>query len=580
MQQGITKRKTDGAVVGIAGGAAALLALLSGCGSGDGVSLVKAAGESVTTESCSVEVTSDRHDGVRLRFSAPAPTLSSAVLDGDRYTALSAEGCVAFGATGAPELPVLHKLVAVPRGFDAEMTIVSASEATPLALGAPLAFRSREEIHGGAEVWAQKNVDAYAKAYGEASARLEATSWMGAARAASLTFEPLFYDAMNGTAAWTSTVEVDVTFVPVAAETAAERAPVAAWSEDAAAIAAAVVVNPSVVDGDAKRLGRSPSAQVDLVIAASMYQTALEPLLAAKRAAGRQVRVEYVARATTSEAMAIIRREYAAATPPSHVLLVGSIDQIAAWRQSGIWTDVNYSLLDSGNLPDISVARIPAQTAAELSTYVAKAIARASTPRNKEAFLLTAGADTSLGCPTNVDRVGRLISQYRPSAALTKLYRSNGASQSQIIGGWNASPNVIVYDGHGDSTGMIEIPLQINHLPTLTNAVYPIVLDIACLNANWPSGGATRRNFAESTLFLAEHGTAAIIAAGGNSGGHSFFQRIATHMTKDRTPAFAGAGAPVPDEIGSIVLAAKMESGWDDNYMFNVYGDPALGVFQ
>ena len=69
-------------------------------------------------------------------------------------------------------------------------------------------------------------------------------------------------------------------------------------------------------------------------------------------------------------------------------------------------------------------------------------------------------------------------------------------------------------------------PFLIDHLPQLTNNNHPIILDIACLNANWPSSGASRRNFSESILLLPDHGAIGIVAAGGNSGGHSFFQRI------------------------------------------------------
>ena len=230
----------------------------------------------------------------------------------------------------------------------------------------------------------------------------------------------------------------------------------------------------------------------------------------------------------------IIRNAYASEAV-TNTLLVGSIDQIPSYRRSGIWTDLDYTLLDGGSVPDLAMGRLPARTPEELQNMITKLIRRAEEPRNRESFLLTAGRDASLGCPANVDRIGRILEDNRSDVEITKLYRLNGATQEEIIAAYNDNPNIVVYDGHGNQDGMTEIPFLMAHLDRLTNDTYPIILDIACLNAHWPSNGAARRNFAESILAYPERGAAGIVAAGGNSGGHSFFRDMVTRTCLKNT---------------------------------------------
>src|SRR5690606_375802 len=141
----------------------------------------------------------------------------------------------------------------------------------------------------------------------------------------------------------------------------------------------------------------------------------------------------------------------------------------------------------------------------ELQAWISKTIARETESRNYDDVLLTAGRDVSLGCPANVTRVGERIRPAGADVNIIRRYRSDGTSTSEVIAAYNSTPNIIVYDGHGDRQGMQEIPLVISNLSRLTNDSYPIIFDIACLNANWGSG-ARVRNFAEMILLMPEAG--------------------------------------------------------------------------
>jgi hypothetical protein len=260
-------------------------------------------------------------------------------------------------------------------------------------------------------------------------------------------------------------------------------------------------------------------------------------------------------------------------------MLVGNISLIPSFRGSGdnTWTDYDYQTLDQGTVPDIALGRIPAHNDLELNAFIDKSIARETAARNYDDILLTAGNDRALGCPTNVASVGNKFKANAPSVKIISGLRSNGATSEEIYGFYNASPNIIVYDGHGNQQGMLEIPLVINNLASLSNGSFPIILDIACLNANW-SRGADQRNFAEKILFQVNAGAAGIMASGGSGNGHEFFQSIGSIMGSVRSKS--ASERITLNEIGNVILAAKIKHGMQDRSYWNYYGDPATSVWE
>src|SRR5690606_35904932 len=93
------------------------------------------------------------------------------------------------------------------------------------------------------------------------------------------------------------------------------------------------------------------------------HRQALQRYLTFKRVAMvRTVREFYVSGKSADQIKEIIASEYQKSEPPSQTLLIGNIDQIPSWRGSGdnTWTDFNYTTLDSGTVPDLSLGRVPA----------------------------------------------------------------------------------------------------------------------------------------------------------------------------------------------------------------------------
>ncbi len=538
-----------------------LAALTAACGpTSSSSSTASAPAVPAVTEAVQGGIRLVRAESERLliEITVPHPELKETTLAGEKHWQLAVGGFANGGAPGAPSLPVERALIAVPEGKVATLELVDQTVLQETKLDAPVAF---VEAHAALPASTVMSLEAYAAASNQPRVTLETTSHMGAARVSRLVVRPVSYDVANKRLSWASVVTAIVRFTPAPAS-AATPAPHASL-----AIARSLVLNP-----EALRQTPPAAGNVDLILAHESYRATLAPLIRFKEGRGREVRTRYFTNATAASVTEAIGAEYRATRAPTHVILVGSIDQIPSHRVDGIWSDYAYTQLDGGGVPDVSLGRIPAQTPAELAVYVRKVMSRTTATRDSNRFLLTAGNDTGFGCPQNVARVGELVSQYRSSVQSTQLYMADGATRDEVFEAYNANPNVVIYDGHGDRLGMSEIPLEIDDLPSFTNTVYPIILDIACENARWPSTGATVRNFAESTLLIDGRGAAGIVAAGGFSGGHEFFQRMGTSMGRD-------AQDPVLGEIGSVVHAAKSIAGDEDNYMFGYYGDPSLTTF-
>lgn len=519
-----------------------------------------------------VRVVQQDDDGVV--FEVTAEGLSTRDVTVGTYPAVEVRvpGFSSGTAIGSPEMPRRVVYFGVPVGRQVALEVLDRAPTETHWLNAPVSFGA--ESHGDIPVSAiQPNARAYAAISGESLAEVLEVSYAGFDRVAEVRLTPVRHDPAQRQLIVTPRYTVRLRFVAtkgLGIEMGPTRSPSASF------------VTGMLTNGDSYgrhvMLKSVNAAPVDLVIADASYRDALQRYLQFKRSLGREVREVYVTRPSRDDVKAKIAQEYRSPTPPSTVMLVGSIDQIPNWSMS-VGTDYGYMTLDQGSLPDVAVGRVPAQSTDELAAFIEKAIARETGKREPDAVLLTAGNDTGMGCPSNVARVGELLkSAAGGRATLTKKFRSEGASTRSVFDAYNANPNIVFYDGHGNTQGMKEIPLTISKLSELTNTVPPLVFDIACENAEW-QGGARNRHFAEMNLFHRGAGVAGIMAAGGMAGGHEFFQDIGKILGESRKAMLDGGDRKL-NQVGQVILAAKVKADRGDREMFSYYGDPASSVWE
>ena len=523
---------------------------------------------------CGQALASTLHDGISvnkissdefsLRVTTPFPDLKAIRSNDKQSTLVTLENFDSRTEPGMPAVP--HKVIHVVVPPNKKILLGTTIHKHTVKFGLASEIDStKNDIHNPDE-FTPRNPRGQSS-LGKNLAVVEDVSFAGHDRLATITVWPISYNSATRTLGHTSDFEIKVAF-----KDDVDSPTTPPVSRTTSNLLQPLVVNPW-------NLSTEPSSKIDLIIAHETYRDSIMPYVEFKKSKGREVRLKLVSTLTATKIKETIQTEYRQNPPPSSTMLIGNIDQIPSWRGSGdnTWTDFPYQNLDNGDVPDISLGRVPAHNSDELTAFLTKAMARENNPPAAGEILLTAGRDVSLGCPDNVSKVGEHIKSGEDGINLVKKFRSKGVSTEEIISAYNSSPNIIVYDGHGDHTGMVEIPLVLSNLSKLTNTAFPIIFDIACLNANW-SRGASRRNFTEMVLLKKDHGAAGIMASGGSGYGHDFFQTIGKLSAVARKETNQNQ-VSILNEVGSLIWAAKIKHGSQDRSYWNYYGDPSTHIW-
>ncbi len=520
---------------------------------------------------------SEDKESLKVEWFPPVPQLKEVSRADGNFTEVTMEGVPTVAALGGPSLPRLSRYLAVPPGkkivienVEAESDLQSCE--SPVAYGLPRRTHchpKRTPVFQSPDLYAMPDMEVV---------ELSPVTMAGALPLVRLDLNPV-RRASDDEILVTRRVRFEVRYVPLEATEDGFRA--AFLSMEDRRFFTSLVMNPEQVPS-ADRGDR----RVDLILSPAKYAKGIERLIKFKEAHGREVRLRIVEKSSnTTKVKALIAREYQSALPPHHTLIVGSIDDVASFKRDDYWTDYPYTLLDAGNLPDLSIGRLPVQNEGELNSMVDKIMARETTPRNDSSLLITSGKEVNW-CHVNLKY---MMDQIFPKGQLpfeiTKLYASEGADTAKVVAAYNSNPNLIIYDGHGNANGMMEIPLLMEHLPKLNNSVNPLVFDIACLNSYWPSTGAATRNFADSIAVLKNTGAAGIMASSSYSGGHDLFKAIFRASVYDElTPADPYHKL---HEVGDAIRYGKikyLEAGagdaqvLTDNELFFYLGDPASTI--
>jgi len=362
-------------------------------------------------------------------------TMTPVMRQGRWYSEIRLPNFEHRSAIGAPEIPFQIVRLLVPEGAAYQIEVLSKNAPRRIGLKHELAFARTIPIHEETERLAKRDRKAYQRTYGSKLVEVNEEGFVGNDRILSLRLSPVRYQARTRRLSLTPHFRVRVRYTGGKSRVKIE----------ASSIARHLVLNRETLRA------RQSGPKIDLILAHTSYENSLFHLIEFKVSRGRQVRVHYVEGKTAEEIKAIIKKEYESTEPPSETLLVGNPSQIPAFPGSAdnTLTDYNYQLLGTDSIPDIALGRIPASNALELRNFVDKILARELEPRDVAQILITAGRDTSMGCPANVTKVGNHLKQAGDDIHITRKFRTE-VSTGEVIAGYNQNPNLIVYDGHGN----------------------------------------------------------------------------------------------------------------------------------
>lgn len=533
------------------------------------------------------------------------------------FTRLAMSGYATNYRPGYPELPVLNRLIEIPHGAEAQVSVVSYQEetihlaewgiATPIFPSQPSISKSEDP----AKVKFQYRAEVYRadEFSGREIATLEIVGTMRGRRLARVSISPLRYNPARNALKVLNRLEIEIRFV--GADLAQTRALRQKYYSPLFEGAFERLLNyqPAIDD----TLSRYPIKYV--ILSDPMFQTALQPFVEWKTRKGFKVVQAYKGApgvGTTREQMkAYLKSLYDNATPqdpaPTYLLIVGDVQQIPAFI-NGHHTDLYYCEYDGGGdyFPELYYGRFSANQLSELAPQIDKTLEYEQFLMPDPSFLdevvMIAGMDGTYGPLHGNGQINYGTDYYFNAAhgllSHTYLYPQSGSSGPQIIQNVSNGVGYANYTAHGSSSGWADPSFSVNHIPGLQNAhKYPLMIGNACSTNEFQVYAC----FGEALLRAANKGALGYIG-GSNSTywDEDFYWGVGVGAISAH-PTYQGTGLGSYDRMfhdygepeaewyvtqGQMIhagnLAVSEGSPGSAQYYWEIYhlmGDPSLSVY-
>lgn len=403
---------------------------------------------------------------------------------------MSATGYSKSNIVGAPQIPVLSKLIEVPAGatpvvkvisyemqeyklsdFGIHDNLIPVQQPQPKSKG-PQPFTMNQQIYS-------KNAF-----YSEDLARVEVAGYLRGVRLANLILAPVEYNPVTNTIRVYNNMIVDVTFVggnkaltdEIKAKT---RSPYFnnVYSK---------VLNYQPVDNTLDTMSKFPVKYV--IVSDPMFQAQLQPFVKWKTKRGFKVIEAYTNNPAVGTTFTSIKNYlqnlYTSATAadpaPTFILFVGDVAQIPAYNCGAHVSDMYYCEYSGDYLPEVYRGRFSASNAAQLQPQIDKTLMYEQylmpDPSYLNEVVMIAGDDASHELTWGNGQINYGTTYYFNEAhnLLSHTYlqpEPGGANYSQnIINNISNGVGYANYTAHGSPSGWADPSFVISDISTLQNA--------------------------------------------------------------------------------------------------------------
>ena len=346
-----------------------------------------------------------------------------------------------------------------------------------------------------------------------------------------------------------------------------------------------------------------------IIITDQSFSNSLQPFIDWKTQKGFHVDVAYTNQIGSS-ANAIknyLQNEYnnPSIATPTFVLLVGDTPQIpASYSSGGHVSDLDYCDYTNDNPPDVLCGRFSAQSAMHVSAQVNKTIEYEQYTMPDPSFLsevlMISGVDASFAPTYGNGQINYGNNYYFNSDnginSNTFLYPASGNSANQILNLANQGMSLINYTAHGWEDGWADPEFDVNDANNMSNtSQYPTMIGNCCLTNAFDSGTC----FGEALLRKANGGAIGYIGGSDVTYWDEDFWWGVGSGNISSNPSYNNTGEGVYDcmfhlqdeENWAIVnsamiiagnLAVAQGNGMDDYYweIYHLMGDPSLSTYQ
>ncbi|MEE8452011.1 MAG: C25 family cysteine peptidase, partial [Thermoguttaceae bacterium] len=536
-----------------------------------------------------VEVIRSDGDGIVGRISIPGAWLEPVVVGENSFMQLSIPGFGFTDVIGAPRLPVVRSLLAVPDGVGVTARID----------GQPQLLSTIDVGIGRSLVPLQASVPKLAGAleaapldYGlvyetdrflpDTGVRVLEAGYADGQRLVMLEVAPIAYNPTAGLLSIYDTLTFELDFSGVASDAKGGSSigdvlsGAAASSPDAPSM--------SLAPGEA-----ATSAQRLLIVAHRDFTATMADFVAHKRAMGWDV--DLVDTNTTGSTNSAIQRyiklQYAnMATRPDALLLVGDTDRIPHFRGFGPEnpaTDLYYTTMDGGDdwYPEFPVGRFSVVNATQLSAVIAKTIAYETSSTGSwttEATFMAGNDNHRITEGTH----NWVVDNYMDPLGYTsnKQYVATyGATTQDVRADFNNGSALGIFSGHGAETYWDDGPrFRQSDVRGLTNAgMYALIASFACDTGAYAY--ASSESLMETWLRTPNNG--AVVAVGSSVDSYwdeddILEKRLFDAIYDEDVAAFGSAWLRAKELYLEYYGPTNSTRGYFE--MYNVMGDPTVKV--
>ncbi|MBU1105355.1 MAG: hypothetical protein KKB51_01705 [Candidatus Riflebacteria bacterium] len=495
------------------------------------------------------------------------------------------------GAYGAPQLPVINKIIQIPFGADVSVNVKSYDskiyDLAEFGVNSQVYPRQPSAPKDGSEVPFVYEKSAYiTKGFnGQQLASIEEIGVMRNMRLAHLTIAPIKYDAVANKIIVYNNIDFEVVLNNSDMATSKAKHDTL-WSPAFAAMESMVMVP------EALRFGSRNTEQTYVIVADPMFKDAIAPFAAWKAEKGFKVHTVYTDQFGTGAAMTEAIKTYIHGLynspscdlpAPSYVLFVGDNDNLPAFKgKTGSHiTDLYFVAVTPGDfLPDILTGRFSARNLDELLPQIEKTMSYEKLQMPDPSYLndvvLTAGWDASWAKSHGWPHINYATKYYFNKDNGFKnvnVFLSAGSQQntSTIIAAISKGVGYVNYTAHGSSTSWADPSMSISQIKNLGNKdKYPFVIGNCCLTSKFEVGEC----FAEAWLRAKDAG--AIGYVGGTNSTYwdeDIWWGVGLHSIVK--PNDAGV-PPLKEKTGPGAFEAMFEGNGTSNAGFMVAGNLAV----
>lgn len=445
-------------------------------------------------------------DGFSATFSFSSIEATEVSTERGVFSNIVMDGTYPSGNLGEPTLPVANQLIAVPfgatdltvnvKGYTTEVYNLADYGINQLDPMQPLLRKDQKPE----DLPFEYKAEAYAKR-GFVERPIAEVVLQGKIRGiqvASLTINPVQYDAANNTVRVYNDIEVEVNFGSYDRD-AAYNEFARTFSPYFAGIYKKMFNERAIRDiyDEHPDLWQNPVKM--LVIANRTFESTMQEWINWKTEKGFYLDVNYTDNIGTSAAAikTFIQNKYAE-DAPTFLMIMGDKDQVP---QSGTGsltscvTDLGYSSVDNDEFPDMFHSRFPAETVAHMEAMLNKALEYEQytmpDPSYLSNVLLIAGEDSGWGVTVGRPTIWYATNYYyNEDHGFANVYEYSHGTYTGCYNNLNTGVGFVNYTAHGSNTSWAGPSFTVSDVNNLTNEhKYFLAMGNCCEAADWGISG-------------------------------------------------------------------------------------------